>query len=123
MALVESFGLGMIDKGILDGIKLGNKVSCNDWKDEMIVVGVSNNYIVLNGYDSYAIIEKKKVDHSRNHYTKGSFRVGACDHVFMMYDTSKEDDVQKLLNELETGETNLSVRNSVDLKIVTVVRV
>lgn len=113
----------IITKELLDSIKVGDEIKCNDWDESMRVVGVSDNYFIMVHGNYYSICEKKPIDHTRNYYTKDSFRIGDDDLVFGKiggYKWEDEDFVKKYLDELETGETQLSARRAVDLKKITI---
>lgn len=108
-----------ITRNILDNIKVGNIIKCNDWEESMKVVGISDNYFIMVNGDYYSICEKKPIDHTRNNYTKGSFRIGDDDLVFGKiggYKWNDEKFITEYLNELESGETQLSARRAIDLK-------
>lgn len=53
-----------ITREILDSVKVGDTVKCNDWEESMKVVGVSDNYFVMVDGDYYSICEKKPIDHT-----------------------------------------------------------
>ena len=113
-----------VTKEVLDSVKVGDMIKCNDWVKPMKVIGVSENYFVM--IDKifretfYSVCEKKVVDHSRNNYTKGSFRIGTDDYLFGDYKWNDEEFIKKYLQEFETGETQLSVRRAIDLKSISI---
>ncbi len=114
---------------ILNSIEVEDLVKCNDWKKPMKVIGVSENYFVMiqNNFGDifYSVCEKFPAGHSRNCYTKGSFRIGTDDYIGGYITGYKWDDKQfinKYLDEFETGKTQLSVRRAVDLKSISIKR-
>ncbi len=118
-----------VTRSILDLIQVGDYIKCNDWKKPMKVIAVSENYFVMIekifGDTYYSVCEKKIVDHDRNSYTKGHFRIGTDDNIFGYptgYQWTDEGFLKKYLNEFEQGETALSVRTSVNLKSMSIKR-
>ena len=113
-----------ITKEILDTVKIGDLVKCNDWKVPLKVKGVSINYIIMSskrfGKCLYSICEKKQVNHNRNNYTEGNYRIGTDNYVFGLFDYLNEDDVEKALKKLEAGDLELSVRTSVNLERINI---
>lgn len=116
-----------VTREVLDSVKVGNSVKCNDWKKPMKVIGVSENYFVMIqnmfGKIYYSVCEKKQVDHNRNNYTEGSYRIGDDDYVFGRAGGYKWDDekfIEEYLQEFESGETQLSVRRAIDLKTISI---
>ena len=107
-----------ITKELLNSIEGGDLVKCNNWRGTLKVIGVSENYFLMVYKDECSICEKKPSETTRNFYTKGSFRIGTDNYIFGFEDGYKfenEESIKKYLNEFETGVTELSVRNAVDL--------
>ena len=113
-----------ITKEILNIIKVGDLVKCNDWKSPIRVVGVSDNYFIMAtnkfGKVLYSICEKKIADHNRNYYHKGNFRIGTDNYVFGKFNYLNNDNIDEALQELENGEMELSVRKAIDLISISV---
>ena len=116
-----------ITKEILDTVKVGDLIKCNDFKTPLRVIGVSENYFIMvrKAFSSYiySICEKNKVNHSRNSYHEGSFRIGTDNYVFGKFDYLDIKDVNEALIELENSEMELSVRTSVDLNSISIKRI
>lgn len=116
-----------VTKEILDAIQVGDRVRCNAWGKPMQVVGVSPNYFVMHqnlfGKGFYSVCEKKSVEHSRNSYTKGNFRIGTDDYIFGAPGGYPWDDaewVEAYLAGFESGKINLSVRRAVNLEKIAI---
>lgn len=111
-----------ITKEILDSIKVGDLIKCNDWKQPLTVKAVSENYFIMTrnafGKPLYSICEKKPSNGTRNFYTKGAFRIGTDNLIFGKYDYLKQEDCEKAIRDFEIGKTELSVRRAVDLKLI-----
>ena len=111
-----------ITKEILDSIKVGDKVRCNDWKRAKKVVGVSQNYFVMAtkcfGKWLYSVCEKKTFKGIRyNALVGGYFSIGTDNWVFgapmeNAYEFDNEIFVKQYLNAFESGECELSMRKS-----------
>lgn len=111
-----------ITKEILDSIKVGDKVRCNDWKRAKKVVGVSQNYFVMAtkcfGKWLYSVCEKKTFKGIRyNALVGGYFSIGTDNRVFgtsmeNAYEFDNEIFVKEYLNAFENGECELSMRRS-----------
>lgn len=111
-----------ITKEILNSIKKGDSVKCNDWKKPMKVVGVSPNYFVMTqkafGETIYSVCEKIPCGHIRNNYNTGYYRIGTDDYIGGCGFNGKWEDeeaVMKYLEEFESGKIELSVRRAVNL--------
>lgn len=112
-----------ITKELLDTIKFGDTIRCNDWKRGMKVVGVSENYFLMASYPFgktlYSICEKipfKGIKY--NSLIGGYFSVGTDNMCFgydLGYDFKNQDIVKHYLMDLENKEIELSLRNSVAL--------
>lgn len=115
-----------ITKEVLDSIKIGDLVKCNDWKQPLTVKAVSENYFIMvrNAFSKplYSICEKKPSSETRNYYTKGAFRIGTDAWVFGVYDYFEQKDCEKAIKDFETGKAELSVRRAVDLELIQIKR-
>jgi len=113
-----------LTKEILDTVKVGDLVKCNDWKSPIRVVGVSDNYFIMAtnkfGKVLYSICQKKIADHNRNYYHEGKFRIGTDNYVFGIFDYLNNTDIAEALQELENGKMELSVRKAIDLILISV---
>jgi hypothetical protein len=112
-----------VTREILDTVKVGDLIKCNDWEAPMRVVGVSTNYFVMIqkafGNTLYSVCEKIPCDHSRNHYNEDYFRIGTDDYIGgcgFGSEWDNADAVKKYLEEFESGETELSVRRAINLE-------
>ena len=111
-----------IKKEILDSIKVGDKVRCNDWKRAKGVVGVSPNYFVMAtrcfGKWLYSVCEKKPFGGIKyNSLVGGYFSIGVDKWIFgapmeNAYEFDNEIFVKQYLNAFESEECELSMRKS-----------
>lgn len=113
-----------ITKEVLDTIKIGDLIKVNDWKKPMQVKGVSENYAVMVqknfGKEYYSVIEKKPWEGTvHNLMTSGNFHCGKDNWIFgsayFDYNFNNVEGVVKYLQEFESGETELSVRNAIPI--------
>ena len=106
----------------LDKIKVGDLVKCNDWVKPLTVRAVSDNYFIMSrnhfGKPLYSICEKNPSTFSRNYIVESYPTIGTDFWVFGKFDYLDQEDINKCVAELESGETELSVRNSCALKII-----
>ena len=122
----EVYKENKITKDLLDSIKVGDFVKCNNWTKPLIVKAVSENYFVMVrnhfGQALYSICEKKPSSFSRNYFTAGSFRIGTDNWIFGIYDYLIKEDCERAVKDLEQGETELSVRRTIDLEFIQIKR-
>ena len=106
----------------LDKIKVGDLVKCNDWVKPLTVRAVSDNYFIMVrnhfGKPLYSICEKTPSQCNRNYIVESYPTIGTDHWVFGKFDYLDQDDIDQCLAELESGETELSVRSSCALKII-----
>ena len=125
-----------ITKEVLDSVQVGDLVKCNDWKAPYRVKGVSENYFVMVrkqfGQNWYSICEKKPWPGiKRNAMTGGMFHIGTDNWVFGYPDFTYEnggyafedpDATKKYLQDLETGETEISQRTGCPITFIAIKR-
>lgn len=121
-----------ITKEILDSIKVGDTVRCNDWKRAKEVVGVSPNYFVMAtrcfGKWLYSVFEKKPFGGIRyNSLVCGYFSIGTDNYLFGFpddnaYEFDNYSFVSKYLEAFESGECELSMRKSCALTEIEIKR-
>lgn len=113
-------------KEVLDTIKVGDLIKCNDWKKPLSVKAVSENYFIMVrnhfGQPLYSICDKRPSDFSRNYIEYGKPTIGMDSWVFGRFDYFNQEDIDEAIKELESGETEMSVRNSVALEIIYIKR-
>jgi len=109
---------------LLNGVKRGDLVKCNNWKYPLKVVAASQNYFLMSrkafGKPFYSICEKLPSSYSRSGYNKGYFRIGTDNYVFGSpcgYEWETEQQALDYLNDLEdeSPKAGLSSRKSVEL--------
>lgn len=114
-----------ITKEILDQIQIGDLVKINDWGNPLRVKGVSENYFVMAQdlhdiekpleYSVFSKIPFKGL--SSNGKTEGDYFCGPDFWLFgdidFDYKFNNQESIQKYLNKFETGEAEISMRNSV----------
>lgn len=111
-----------ITKEILDSIKVGDKVRCNDWKRSKRVVGVSTNYFVMAtkcfGKWMYSVCQKNPFEGIKcNSLVGGYFSIGTDNWIFgapmeNAYEFDNQIFVEQYLNAFENGDCELSLRRS-----------
>lgn len=111
-----------ITKEILDQIQVGDLVKINDWGKPLRVKGVSENYFVMAqnifGRHLYSVFSKIPFKGlCYNGITKGNYFCCSDSWVFgdidFDYKFDNQESIQKYLNKFETGEAEISMRNSV----------
>lgn len=119
-----------ITKEILDSIKIGDYVRCNDWKRAMRVVGVSENYFIMAiksfGKWIYSVCEKKPFKGIRyNSLIGGFFSVGTDNWSFgapmdNAYEFDNKEFVNEYLKAFEKKRCELSMRRSCALTSISI---
>lgn len=114
-----------ITRKILDSIKIGDYIRCNDWKRAMRVYGISENYFVAArkafGKWIYSVCEKvpfKGIGY--NSLVGGYFSIGVDNRIFgFLHEHAYEFDNEKFLKDymgaFESGQCELSMRRSCTL--------
>lgn len=114
----------IVTKEILDTVKIGDLIKCNDWKKPLKVIGVSENFFIMarKAFKSYiySICEKNKIDYSRNNFHEGNFRIGTDNYIFGNFNYLNIKDVNEALIELENSKMELSIRTSIDLYYISI---
>lgn len=111
-----------ITKEILDQIQIGDLIKINDWGKPLRVKGISDNYFVMTQniferhlYSVFSKIPFKGLCY--NGITEGDYFCGPDSWVFgdidFDYKFDNQESIQKYLNKFETGEAEISMRNSV----------
>ncbi len=122
----EIYEADKLTKEVLDSVKVGDLVKCNEWKQPLIVKVTSENFFIMArnvfGKTLYSICEKRPSEYSRNYFTKGSFMIGTDNLIFGIYDYLKQDDCEEAIKELENGNLALSHRKTVDLMSIQIKR-
>lgn len=121
----KRYSKSQITKEILDQIQVGDFIKVNSWKQPLRVKGVSDNYFVMaqNLHDiekplEYSVFSKIPFKGlSSNGKTEGDYFCGPDFWLFGDIDFDYKFDnpefIQKYLNKFETGEAEISMRNSV----------
>lgn len=118
-----------ITRDLLDTVKRGDLVKCNDWKRPLRVCAATKNYFVMAtrafGKVVYSVCEKKPSEYSCNNFTKGAFRIGRDNYIFGApngYEWETEIEALEYLAGFENGDIELSQRAAVDLKKISIKR-
>lgn len=128
----EYYTKAVITKELLDSIKIGDRIICNDWTTALTVSGVSDNYFIMyrklkkcpsytNGIE-YSICKKIKTEYTNNYLTPDYFSIGTDNSTFNQYDHSKEQDTIIILKQLEQGKIQLSA-SAINLETIRIRRV
>lgn len=106
----------------LDKIQVGDLVKCNRWKQPLQVKAVSENYFIMVrnhfGQPMYSICEKTPAKFSHNYIVEGYATIGMDFWIFGKFDYFNQNDIDQCLAELESRETELSVRHSIALRVI-----
>ena len=115
-----------ISRELLDTIKRGDLVKCNDWKNALRVVATTNHFFLMArgafGKTIYSVCDKRPLSYrGGDHY-----RIGRDNLVFgheCGYKWETEEEALEYLSEFEHGEIELSHRGSVELEIINIKRI
>lgn len=123
-----SYGLKDITKELLNTVDVGDLIKCNDWKIPLRVKAISENYFVMIGKvfgkTEYSICQKQLPNWSRNYVSGNNFIIGLDNMLFnTIGDYAIEENTKELLRNLESGEYAMSVKNSVDLTLISIKKI
>ena len=114
--------ISAITNKLLDSVRRGDLIKCNDWKSPLRVKASTENFFVMArpcfGKVLYSVCEKRP---SPN----GKFWIGPDDRIFGSihgYEWKTEKDALKYLDEFERGEHKLSGRRSSELVQISIKR-
>lgn len=124
-SVYKRYSKSQITKEILDQIQIGNLIKINNWKQPLRVKGISENYFVMAQdlhdiekpleYSIFSKIPFKGL--SWNGKVDGDYFCGPDFWLFgdidFNYKFDNSESIQKYLNKFETGESEISMRNSV----------
>lgn len=104
-----------IENGI-HALKVGSRIFVNDWGNEFIVCGVSDNFVVAYRPETheYTIIPKNPAEYTYNGIPAGSFVCSTDDLIFGYmggYHFDAPEWIEKYLGDLESGRIEISWRN------------
>lgn len=95
---------GTLTKEVLDSIKVGDKIKCNDWKHGMVVRAVSKNYFIMASKKFYSICEKLPRKSTYNYAYQGKFTIGPDNyHCYYDYCNCNQEELKEALLRLEDG--------------------
>lgn len=117
-----------ITRDILDHIKIGDRVKLNGDKRPMRIIATSENYMLaiqnVFGNTLYSVISKNKAKHNRNNVTKGRYYYGADNWISgyrnQGHHWENKEWLKTYLESFESGETEITTRNSVDLEKIAI---
>ena len=109
---------------IVRRLRTDDKIIINNWKEPFTVCGKSVHYVLAwDGGDEYTIIKRDPIDFGPyNGITKGAIVCAADSWVFGYKDGYHFDDpawVRRYLHDLETGETEMSMRHREEINKIT----
>ena len=111
-----------ITKALLDNIRVGDLIMCNNWTVPLKVNAISENYFVmvrnLFGETEYSICQKTVPNWSRNYVSGTTPIIGLDNKLFnCIGDYKIPENARELLRQMEIGEfgMGMSVRSSCDL--------
>ena len=124
-SVYNRYSKSQITKEILDQIQIGDFIKVNSWKQPLRVKGISENYFVMAQdlhdiekpleYSVFSKIPFKGL--SLNGKIEGDYFCGPDFWLFgdidFNYKFDNPESIQKYLNKFETGEAEISMRNSV----------
>lgn len=93
---------GTLTKEVLDSIKVGDKIRCNNWKQPLTVKAVSDNYFIMTDKKRYSICEKLPRKFTHNNAYKDRFTIGP-DNYYGYYDYNDPTQCKEALLRLEDG--------------------
>ena len=105
-------------------IKIGDKLSINDWNAKYTVCGVSQRFILAHYGQHYTIIDKTPFPYTFNAVREGDIRCAPDWWLFGYvngYYFTNEEWVKEYLTSLETGETELSQKKHAPVWFISVV--
>ena len=112
-------------RSTLEGLKLGDKLIINDWKAKYTVCGISSHFVLAHYGMSYTILSKRTwqtIPH--NGVRTGDYYCGPDWWIFGYatgYDFTNPDWVGAYLADLESGETEISMKKNAPLLFLGVV--
>lgn len=123
----KRYSKSQITKEILDQIQIGDLIKINDWDKPLRVKGVSDNYFVMAQdlhdiekpleYSVFSKIPFQGIGYGRDRKIQGDYFCGPDFWLFgdidFDYKFDNPESIQKYLNKFETGEAEISMRNSV----------
>lgn len=126
-SVYKRYSKSQITKEILDQIQIGDLVKINDWDKPLRVKGVSENYFVMAQdlhdiekpleYSVFSKIPFQGIGYGRDGKIQGDYFCGPDFWLFgdidFNYKFDNQESIQKYLNKFETGEAEISMRNSV----------
>lgn len=126
-SVYKRYSKSQITKEILDQIQIGDLIKINDWGNPLRVKGVSENYFVMAQdlhdiekpleYSVFSKIPFQGIGYGRDGKIQGDYFCGPDFWLFgdidFDYRFDNPESIQKYLNKFETGEAEISMRNSV----------
>lgn len=126
-SVYNRYSKSQITKEILDQIQIGDLIKINNWKQPLRVKGISENYFVMAQdfhdikkpleYSVFSKIPFQGIGYGRDGKIQGDYFCGPDFWLFgdidFNYKFDNPESIQKYLNKFETGEAEISMRNSV----------
>lgn len=112
---------------IINSIKIGDKLSINDWNAKYTVCGISEHYILAHYGRHYTIISRKPIDsigYNYNGVRHGDYVCAPDWWIFGYmngYYFTDEEWVKEYMTSLETGETEQSQKKHAPIWFISVV--
>ena len=108
----------------INSISLGDKLSINDWRAKYTVCGISQNFILAHYGQHYTIISRRPSDITHNSVRKDDAYCAPDWWIFGYIDGYKftdEDWVKKYMADLESGDTEMSMRRRAVVWFISIV--
>ena len=126
-SVYNRYSKSQITKEILNQIQIGDLIKINNWKQPLRVKGISENYFVMAQdfhdiekpleYSVFSKIPFQGIGYGRDGKIQGDYFCGPDFWLFgdidFNYKFDNPESIQKYLNKFETGEAEISMRNSV----------
>ena len=110
----------------LSQIKLGDKLAINDWRAKYTVCGLSQNYVLAHYGQHYTIITRNPLPNDYNYNGVRGGDIACAPDWFVFgyvdgYDFTNREWVEKYMADLESGNTEMSMKRRATVYFLSVV--